>query len=528
MISGNIAVEVITAEMDRLTEDIKEEHSVRLYSRGGHFTKDQMIPVYFMLISGYTDDDSYNNFLFSLRDDIKKLGRPFAFIDTPLDGPSDRDRAAFSSIDRTSIASVISGLCLQLHIDGSDGRTQLAQKALGDMLSASSTDVFEIGMTLVAKMNLISNAIGAGKYDKIPIIMYYGIPNAADVLFMCYAQRCGFDVICISPDKAAEDSFLRCPYADKLQKIELPNAKPVSPFPQKLVKAKIATVAYNAERELDDMLYSGDTMFRNRQFGKMDSAVLKTTFDEIALLWNQEAKYRTGFAVRGDRVVIPTIFAKINGVKKSDVKDYWEMVEYMLTPESIYIVKAPSYRRPSINVSRVFAPYHNGKDINIAALKRSPLNKYGFLSDEMQDTIFEKMQALINDGMLMFDSELEMVDYVMFTALNLDKSVLRLLQGYDYTKSIPKIVVVDTIEESFSKLECTQLLMFSYLGFDVIVFSPAGYRDIEAFVSDEAFETHNYGDYMYNLVGPKFKIPTEPRVRKQKGGLFKNLFKKGR
>ena len=116
----------------------------------------------------------------------------------------------------------------------------------------------------------------------------------------------------------------------------------------------------------------------------------------------------------------------------------------------------------------------------------------------------------------------------MYAGLNLDRRVLQLLQKYDYTKDIPKFVVVDAIEEPFSKLECTQLLLFSYLGFDVLILSPSGYRDIEAYVSDDAFETHTMNQFPYNVSVPRFKIPTQPRAKKQNNGLFKNLFKKGR
>ena len=529
MISGmNTLVEVISADMNKLSQDLLEGHSVRLYSRGGHFSKNQMIPVYFMLIYGCYDNDTYNNFLYSLRDDIKKTTRPFAFIDTPLDEPSETDKLAFADIDRSDSNDIISGLCAGISIKGDSGRTMLAQKVLGDMLSLSRADIFDVGMSLVVKLNLVANSIDTGASDEIPMIMYYGNPTPQDVLFLCFAQRCGFDVICISPDKSCENTFLMCPFADKIQKEQLPESSAVMPFPQRMVKAKIATVAYNAERELDTMLYGSDTMFRDRQFAKMDSAVLKTTFDEINILWDQPAKFRSGFAVREDRVVVPTIFAKINGVDDGNLKDYWDMVEDMLTPDSIYIIKAPSYKRPDLNVSRLYAPFHNGTRLDIEKISSSPLNKFNYLSEELQALIFEKMQAVIDDNLLELDDPQETVEYVMYAALNLDKSVLRLLQKYDYTKDIPKFIVVDAIEDPFSKLECTQLLLFSYLGFDVIIFSPSGYRDIEAYVSDNAFETHTFNEFKYNVNVPRFKIPSSPRAKKQKGGLFKNLFKKGR
>ncbi|MBQ5332829.1 MAG: hypothetical protein J6K92_06180 [Oscillospiraceae bacterium] len=525
----NTLVDVISADMNRLTEDLLENHSARLFSRGGHFTKDQMIPVYFMLIYGCEDnEDAYSNFIFGLKDDIKKTSRPFTFLDTPLDPPNPEERLPFSGIDHTTTGGTISGLCSMIEIRNDPDRTLIAQKALGDMLSLCRTDMFEAGMALVYKLNLIANTMGTGESDEIPIIMYYGNPTADDVFFLCYAQRCGFDIVCISPDKSCLTMFERCPFADKLQKLQLPQSKPVMPFPTKIVKAKISTVAYSAERELDTALYGGDTIFRDRQFEKMDSAVLRTTLDEIFILWDQPAKFRSGFAVRGDRVVVPTIFAKINGVEDGDLKAYWRQVEDMITPFTTYIIKSPSYKRPATSMLSSYSRFLSGTRLDIEGLMRSPLNKYGFLSEPLQMLIFEKMQAAIDDGMLELDSPEESALYIIHVGLNLDRTVLRSLQKYDFTKDIPKFVVVDAIEEPFSKLECVQLLLLSYLGFDVLVLSPSGYRDIEAYVSDDAFETHTLNEFKYNVSVPRFKTPDEAKYQKQKNGLFKKLFRKGR
>lgn len=522
----NTLVEVINADFEHLAEELNEAHSVRLYARGGHFSKDELIPVYFMLIYGCYSADEYNNFLYNLRKDINKE-RPFAFIDTPLDEPSPEVTASFLSIDRSSPSSIISGLCSLVDIKNSPKRNLIAQKALGDMLSMSNNDNFNSGLSMVLKLNLIANAIDAGRTDEIPMIMYYGTPTPSDTMFLCYAQRCGFDIVCISPDKSTLRSFEICPFADKLQKIELEASRRIMPFPTKLVKSKIATVAYNAERELDTQLYGGDTFFRDRQFSKMESAVLKTTLDEVMLLWDQSAKFRPGFAVRGETVVIPTIFAKINGVDDGDLKAYWEMVDDLITPDTVYIIKTPS-GNSKINVSRAYASFHNGWKIDVQAIKHSPAFKFGYFPEHLINQIFEKLQAMIDDGLLMLDTPAECVEYAIHSVLTLDKNILRLLQKFDYTKDIPKIIIADTIESTFTKLECTQLLLLSYLGFDVLILSPSGYRDIELYVSEKAFETHTFNQFAYDIVAPKFRIPTEPKVKKKKNGFLSNLFKKGR
>lgn len=524
----NMVVEVISAEPDRLSEDIAQTARERLASRGGHFTENEMIPVYFLLLAGCGDEDSYNNMLYSLREDIKKTRKPFAFIDTPLGKPSYSDVEMYKHIDRSKTTAVISSFCANVKFDGNPERTYIAQHALMSVLKSCGSDVFVKGLGLTVKFNMIVNAIGAASSSEIPIILYYGIPSSDDLLFLCFIYRCGFDVVCICPDKAVISVFRESQFAQKMQIEELADSRNVKPYPSRPVKVKISTVAYNAERELDSMLYSGDTLFRDRQYSKLESAVLRTTVDEISILWEQQAKYRSGFEVKGDRVIVPTIFAKINGVKDSDTKKYFDMMERFITWNSIFVVKGPSYKRPDLNVSALYSAYHRGTELLTEKIKHSQLNKYAYLSEELQNHIFEKMQAVISDGLLALDTPAQTVDYVMHAGLNLDKAVLRLLQRFDFTKDIPKFIVADAIEDPFSKLECTQLLLLSYLGFDVLILCPTGYRDIETYVSPNAYETHSYNEFLYNLSIPRFKVPVEPKPKKQSGGLIKNIFKKGR
>ena len=259
-------VETVSADFKTLTRDILEEHSVRLYSRGSSFTKNQLIPVYFLLMCGRGDmnEDEYGNFLYNLKNDILKSSKPFAFIDEEIQVPP-QDLAFLNTIDTSSEAAVVSGLCSLADMNGDTELTVIAQNALGEMLSLMPSDKMSIAGLLPLKLRFISRAIGVSS-SAIPVIMYYGVPTAADTLFLCYASRCGYDVICVSPDEGSLDIFEKCPFSQKLQKMVFGNFAPVKPFPEAPVKVRIATNAYKAERELDEMLYSGDTMFRSMQF----------------------------------------------------------------------------------------------------------------------------------------------------------------------------------------------------------------------------------------------------------------------
>ena len=152
-------VETISADMNHLSESLTEEHSVRLYSRGGHFSKREMIPVYFLLITGCPGDDSYNNFLYGLKNDIINSGKPFALLDEPV-SVSSGDKMLLSSVDTSSPASIISGLCGLVSVNGNKELSLIAQNALGEMLTGVQSDVFAVGGEMVLKLRFISSAIG--------------------------------------------------------------------------------------------------------------------------------------------------------------------------------------------------------------------------------------------------------------------------------------------------------------------------------------------------------------------------------
>ena len=108
---------------------------------------------------------------------------------------------------------------------------------------------------------------------------------------------------------------------------------------------------------------------------------------------------------------------------------------------------------------------------------------------------------------------------------NSDKEILKILQKFDFTKDIPKIVVIDAIEDTFSKIECIQLILFNLMGFDIAVYTPTGYKNLETYISPSAFEVYNMNEFKYNVRVPRFRIPDAIPEPKEEG-FFSKLFKK--
>ena len=525
-------VQTVTTSAETLSKDIFESHSDRLSSRGGHFSENELIPVYFAALLGTPSDSDkqaeFHNMLYDLREDLIKCPKLLFYIENELKAPTPDELSIFDGIDASDNEALLDALTEKIEITTDEVRTKLARETLPIFLKDLSGDaMLETARTLIVWMKrcLCSELYSANHYE-IPVMLYYGGITSSTVQFLHFMSRLGIDIIYICSSKAPLSVLTRNNFEGRMQIFELSASTPVAPYPDKPVKAKLATAAYNASRELDDILYSGNTMFRDFQFSDMQSLTLKTTYDEIDVLWHQPSKYRTGFAAKGEKVTVPTVFAKISGVKDGNLNAYWDSVKWKLSPYTRLIHKSPSYKKFSESQLDVYKPYYNGENILIEQLKNSPFNKYSFLSDSLQLLIFNKMQEAVDSGFLKLDSS-ELVPMVIYVGTNLEREILKLLQQYDFTKDIPKLIIIDVIEDTFSKVECIQLVLYNLLGFDILVYTPTGYKNIETFVSDAAFETHIMNEFQYNVHIPKFKIP-DSIPEPDSGGLFGKLFRKGR
>lgn len=527
-------VQTVTTASDTFTKDILESHSERLLSRGGHFTAEQLIPVYFAALvgapSGEDEKADFHNMLYSLREDLIKCPKLLFYSEYELKPPTPDELSVFDGISIVdgNMETLPEELSAVISVPGDETRTKLARETLPLFLKGmSGKDALSAAQTIIVWMNrCLGSEAFRRDHTEIPVLMYYGGITPAETAFLHFMSRLGIDVLYICSNLSGLAALKQNNLEGRMQIFELPCSVPVTPYPDKPVRTKLATVAYTASKELNNILYNNDTIFRDFQFSDMQSLTLKTTCDEIDVLWHQPAKYRTGFAANGSKVTVPNIFAKISGVKNGDINAYWDSVRWKLSPNARVIVKSPSYKKYTDTQLDVYKPYYVGEQIMADKLKNSPLNKYGYLSDSLQTLIFGKMQEAVDTGLLKIDRT-ELLPLVLYVGTNLEREILKLLQKYDFTKDIPKLIIIDVIEDTFSKIECIQLVLYNLLGFDILICTPTGYRNIETFVSDAAFETHIMNEFVYNAHIPKLKIPDsipEPSGK----GLFGKLFKKGR
>jgi hypothetical protein len=338
-----------------------------------------------------------------------------------------------------------------------------------------------------------------------PLLLCYFPPGPAEIDLLWLLKEMAVDILYFAPDKAAKSAFRDHPLLREARVIELPASMEWEPFPDTEARVRVATVAYNASRELDRMIYGGDTgLFRRRQFPRSRPLTLKTTYDEIGILWKVEARFRPNFQTEDGVVTVPNIFAKICGVENGDVEAYWDKIGEMAGEDAFVIPKVPFFSRPgNARIAQARAFLHGGR-LDPQAIKSASTYAYAFLPEDTQDAILEKIQELLEQNIL-HNADGTFPQLALAVLLALERDLLRLIQQFDFTKSVPKLVIVDTTEHMFSLEDCIHVAFLNLVGFDIAIFAPPGYRDLEHYIRPECFETYQAGEYAYNLAVPNLR-----------------------
>ena len=218
---------------------------------------------------------------------------------------------------------------------------------------------------------------------------------------------------------------------------------------------------------------------------------------------------------------MPNIFAKISGVNDGNINGYWDEVRSRLTPDTTLFIKKQGQQTAGTTDLSVYRSFYRNGEYDLERIKASTLNKYSYLPDRLQDMLFYKLQETVNSGFISLSGD-ELMCSVLHFGMSLDKEFLKTVQRFDFTKQIPKIIYIDTVEDTFTLQECIHAVICNIIGFDILIYTPTGYKNIETFVKPEAFEEHMMNEFLYNLEVPKLKIPADDKS----SGLFGKLFRK--
>ena len=355
--------------------------------------------------------------------------------------------------------------------------------------------------------------------EDLPKFLWYGPANHSQQYFLYFLYQLGLD--CYIYDSTKEQSFIGL---DKIPKIELENMA-ILPFPNERVQ-RASTVAYRAAREIDTMLQSEESVFF-RPWALRDHLVqaitLKTTYDELFIMAKAQSFIRPNFNATNNKVNIPVVFGKIMGVSKNR-KEYWDRFFEMTNQENSYLIK----QFPILNEtnSDFTLHYKNALTNNKLDLQKLMQGNYwsnfSRLPQAIQNTIAEGLIKTVESADLFLrvgnETQEELKIYIFKQVTRLPEQLVRMIQKYDFSKEVPKIILYLNEKTGYlSRCDSVLLLFLNKIGFDILIYNPTGHNDIEQFLVKNLYDIHWLDDMVFDL---EIK---EPSIKKRLTTIIKNL-----
>lgn len=357
--------------------------------------------------------------------------------------------------------------------------------------------------------HLESPLMNADPQKEMPKFLWYGDFKKSHQYFLVYLVKLGCDVVIFHPegkdllaDLITEPVFTHC-YQNKLA---------AEPFPTEKRSVQ-TTVAYRASKEIETILnQEGSGLYKPWQLRDYlpSPLILKTTYDELFILCKEIAMVRPNFSVSNGIVKIPCLFAKIYGISKNK-KEYWDRLQGLTELENTLLIRQFPL---SIEVSNDYRfHYRNALASDGLLSLEKMLNAhywpYHRLPLGLQKGIANAIRQMVDKARMKLEAsetKEELRIYLFTQAMNMPKSMIRLLEQFDYSQGIPKIILYNNeMHGVMQRSDAALLLLLNHFGIDIILYNPSGHNDIENYLDDDLFDAHWLDEVVFEQ---EFKEPS--------------------
>ena len=479
----------------------------------------------FTRINGCDNRNTYVNNLYLLYQDLKKANRSIKVINNKITNPSVDE---ISKIKRGNYANenqLIMDLKKNINLK-SNTFIDVARDAFvdtmietGKLMNMDLNKMMNKGIYILCWFQrYIPDLLGnTDIHSPAPILIYFGnVETDTESLFLNMVAKLPIDVIIFNPEKKGDKLT-----GERLYEVHFEETLKVNEFPTDGNNLSMGTMAYNAERDLDTMMYSDTGMYRDMQFSKANIIKLSTTYEEINIYWKQEARFRPNFSTVDDIVNIPVMFAKISGVANSDTDTYFKNIKDLLTDTTLIYKNENIYDRNCTVAAGVPSFFKNGR-LDREGIKHSQIYKYDYLRAETQDYILDKLSELLRRKTIAGTGQNGTEYKIITIVLDLPKEILRFIQSFDFTKCPPKLIIVNTTETVISLEDSIIVAFLNLIGFDIVFFIPTGYDNVNKYFNNQIMEEHIIGNYLYDIAIPDFNGLRS--VKEKKKSFFSRLF----
>lgn len=374
--------------------------------------------------------------------------------------------------------------------------------------NVSSSKVENVGMKLLTWLQRNIRLFEQMPTD-IPKWIQFGELKEHEAYFLLLLSRSGVDVLHVQSDLNMKNSWQTIDLANfKASLFEEMGSLSLSSYPKTSPKIQMATVAQKASKEIDQLLYQDDAgVFKHQQFQERKTRVvsLKTTYDELKILWDEEAKIRSYFEVNAVYVTIPNIFAKVSGAHH-ELGEYWKDVRFFLSTSHTAFFEHVSFANRSYGRHELYKLTYllddNG-NFSLNEMKKDDDYPFHHLKEETQRQIVDKLNELISTPFIVGEMDIHRKILLLMEVWRMDKKLSRLLNVFDYAGQVPKIVVYDKDESMFGIEEALILSFFHFMGFDILILTPTQYQNIEQWIEREQVDVHLLPNAVFEQELPK-------------------------
>lgn len=361
----------------------------------------------------------------------------------------------------------------------------------------------------------------ADPQKEMPKFLWYGDFKKSHQYFLFYLIQLGCDVVIFHPEGK---DILSGMFQEPVFTYHFQGTRPPEAFPTEKRKRK-TTVAYRASKEIETILnQEGSGLYKPWQLRDYapSSLTLKTTYDELFILGKEIAMIRPDFSVGNGQVKIPSLFAKVQGVSKNR-KEYWERLHAFTSMENCMLIRHFPFTVTLSNDFRFHYRNAIGKDglLDPEVMMNSHYWAYSHLPAGLQKGIAHAIRMICGDPSLKplpKETDEELKVYLFSQSLKIPKSIIQLLERFDYSQSIPKLILFNNEQHGFiQRSDAVLLLLLNQFGIDIIIYNPLGHNDIENYLDAGLFDTHWQDEVIFDL---EYKEPS-----KLKKGLFQGILK---
>lgn len=490
--------------------------------------------VYFYRYIGCTNDKEYDNNLAYLDKELKKIPDSYLLFTNSIPVPFDQ-QLTFSimnellKMDINCLENEDVNLIADLNLN-----TRI-KKALGVVVPlAIQNEKFmnqNIMCNFITKIMIWCNQFLNGNKvkwddDHTPKCVFYGELKRHEAYFLILLSLIGFDVLYINSleDNIMGDIDRDNKYSNSLHN---PIREPVQDYKIRVSRGEVVpvvtTVAQKANKEIEEAVFNNETgIFKPWQFvdGTTHAVLINSTVDEVGIYWEQASKLRPGFKVEKKTVYVPNFFAKINGVN-SDITEYYTLISKLRhSKNTIFTDKVgliePTWSKPQM-FSLAFIMDGLGRVI-AEELKKHELYRFSSLKEEVQMFLINKINELLETpSMVLSQLDSKKRLQIVATVLSMPGQYLNLIESFDYTGQIPKLVIYLSDKVDFSEEDTILMAFLNRIGFDIVILSPCSANNIEKSIASTYITNHRLEEVVFDLELRDVSI-------KHKKSFFEKLF----